>query len=325
MMNMTNSIIEFRQYLKRRNYSKHTIRNYLHSIKQFVVWVDVPIEEMTPNKISAYIDYLMKRRLSALTINSNLYRIKAFYNYLHYEKELRILVPVKTNSRLRTPKPLPRFLRDEDVEKFLGVVKGARDYAMVMVMLRCGLRVEEVANLTRDAIDLKQKRIVVHNGKGMKDRVALISKDARRAILTYLQQRSSSRASKVFLVEKGTYKGKPISVRGIQKRIEYYAKKAGVQVSCHRLRHTMATQMLNADAKMVTIQDLLGHARIATTERYSKVSNLTVQRDYHKTMNIITTGRSGDTTTDGYKKFFTKEKREMVSRNTPGNVHEVPR
>ncbi|MBT8370319.1 MAG: hypothetical protein KJO34_05110, partial [Deltaproteobacteria bacterium] len=90
------------------------------------LWVDVPIEEMTPNKVSAYIDHLMKRRLNALTINSNLYRIKAFYNFLHYEKELPISIPVKTNSRLRTPKPLPRFLRNEDVEKLLGVIKGAR-------------------------------------------------------------------------------------------------------------------------------------------------------------------------------------------------------
>lgn len=312
-MNMTNSIIEFRRYLKRRNYSKHTIKNYLHSIKQFVLWVDVPIEEMTPDKISAYIDHLMKKGLSSLTINCNLYRIKAFYNYLHYEKELSISVPVKTNCRLRTPKPLPRFLRDEDVEKFLEVVRGTRDYAMCLVMLRCGLRVEEVTNLTRSAIDLKQGRIMVYNGKGMKDRVALISRDARHALARYLQQRSSSRVERVFLVEKGIYKGKPISVRGIQKRIEYYAKKSGVKVSCHRLRHTMATQMLNADAKMVTIQDLLGHARIATTERYSKVSNLTVQRDYHKTMNIVTDENLKGGIVGDYKKFFTKEKRQMLS------------
>mgnify|MGYP001817514106 CR=1 FL=1 len=312
-MNMTNSIIEFRRYLKRRNYSKHTIKNYLHSIKQFVLWVDVPIEEMTPDKISAYIDHLMKKGLSSLTINCNLYRIKAFYNYLHYEKELSISVPVKTNCRLRTPKPLPRFLRDEDVERFLEFVKGTRDHAMCLVMLRCGLRVEEVANLTRSAIDLKQGRIMVYNGKGMKDRVALISRDARHALARYLRQRSSSRVERVFLVEKGIYKGKPISVRGIQKRIESYAKKSGIKVSCHRLRHTMATQMLNADAKMVTIQDLLGHARIATTERYSKVSNLTVQRDYHKTMNIVTDENLKGGIVGDYKKFFTKEKRQMLS------------
>ncbi len=314
-MNMTNSIIEFSQYLKRRNYSAHTLKNYLHSIKQFVLWVDMPIEEVTHDKVSAYIDYLMKRRLCAETINSNLYRIKAFYNYLYYEKELPISVPIKTSSRLRTPKPLPRFLRDEDVEKFSKVVKGARDYAMFMVMLRCGLRVEEVANLTKTAIDLKRKRIVVFNGKGKKDRVSYISGDAKQALSGYLNHRSSSRVERVFLVEKGTYKGKPISVRGIQKRVEYYAKKSGVKVSCHRLRHTLATQMLNADADMVTIQDLLGHARIATTERYSKVSNLKVQRDYYKAMNTISDGSSNKVHIGNYKKFFTKEKRQMVSNN----------
>ena len=77
---------------------------------------------------------------------------------------------------------------------------------------------------------------------------------------------------------------KPISVRGIQKRIEYYAQKSSVDVSCHRLRHTMATQLLNADADLVTIQDLLGHSQITTTQRYCRVANVKVQRDYYKAM-----------------------------------------
>jgi site-specific recombinase XerD len=73
-------------------------------------------------------------------------------------------------------------------------------------------------------------------------------------------------------------------VRGIQKRIEYYARKARLKVSCHHLRHTMATQLLNADAEIETIQDLLGHNRITTTERYLTVSNLKVERDYYRAM-----------------------------------------
>ena len=95
------------------------------------------------------------------------------------------------------------------------------------------------------------------------------------------------RTKRVFLVEKGVCKGQPISVRGIQKRMEYYAKKAGVVISCHRLRHTMATQLLNAEAEVETIQDLLGHNWITTTQRYCKVSNLKVQRDYFKAMAVI--------------------------------------
>jgi site-specific recombinase XerD len=92
---------------------------------------------------------------------------------------------------------------------------------------------------------------------------------------------------KVFLVEKGDYKGQPISVRGIQKRMEYYAKKTGLKISCHHLRHTMATQLLNADAQVESIQDLLGHNWITTTERYCKVSNMKVKRDYFNAMGKI--------------------------------------
>lgn len=76
-------------------------------------------------------------------------------------------------------------------------------------------------------------------------------------------------------------------MRGIQKRMEYYAKKAGLKVSCHQLRHTMATQLLNADADLVIIQDLLGHNQIRTTQRYCKVSNLKVQRDYHRAIGRV--------------------------------------
>ena len=82
-------------------------------------------------------------------------------------------------------------------------------------------------------------------------------------------------------------RGTPLSVRGIQKRIEYYARKSELNVSCHRLRHTMATQLLNADADLATIQDLLGHGQITTTQRYCRVANLKVQRDYYKAMEVV--------------------------------------
>jgi site-specific recombinase XerD len=220
--------------------------------------------------------------------------IRGFYNYLHDEEQVPISNPVKRGYALRLSRPLPKHLRDEEVIKFFEVIKSARDRAIFKLMLRCGLRVEEVANLALSAIDLKHRRVFVHSGKGAKDRVVYISNDAHHAIVQYLRVRSSKRAKKLLVVEKGSCKGKPISVRGIQKRMEYYAGKAGVSISCHQLRHTMATQMLNADAQLETIQDLLGHNWVITTQRYCKVSNLKVKRDYYKAMDLVMTRTTPD-------------------------------
>ena len=286
-MQMTNVIINFRRHLKRRNYSPHTVKYYLNILKQFVLWLDVAIEQATDKKIDAYIDYLHDKRMQPASINCYLAIIRVFYSYLKYEEQVKLTNPVKSGRRLRVPKPLPRPLREDQIDQVFDVIKSKRDWAMFRLMLRCGLRVEEVSDLTLGAIDLKQRRIMVLNGKGGKDRVVYMSDDAADALDAYLKLRRHYRVKKVFLVDKGTYKGKPISVRGIQKRIEYYAKKSGITVCCHRLRHTMATDLLNAEAEVETIQDLLGHNWITTTQRYCKVSNVKVKRDYFKAMQVI--------------------------------------
>ena len=286
-MSITNAIINFRRYIKRRNYSAHTVKYYLSVIRQFVLWLNVPLEHAGVGQIEDYIDYLHQKRMQPASINLYLAIIRVFYNYLKYEEKINLLNPVKPNSRLRVPKPLPRALREDQVDQFFAMMKTKRDWAMFRLMLRCGLRVEEVANLSLGDIDLKQKRIMVVDGKGGKDRVVYISDDAADGLVEYLKQRSHRRVKKVFLVEKGDYKEKPISVRGIQKRMEYYAKKTGLKISCHHLRHTMATQLLNADAQVESIQDLLGHNWITTTERYCNVSNVKVKRDYFSAMEKI--------------------------------------
>lgn len=283
-MSLTNVIINFRRYIKRRNYSPHTVKYYLSVIRQFVLWLNVPLEHAGVDQIEDYIDYLHQKRLQPASINLYLAIIRVFYSYLKYEEKIKLVNPIKPNSRLRVPKPLPRALREDQVDRFFDAIKTRRDWAMFRLMLRCGLRVEEVANLCLGDIDLKQKRILVVDGKGGKDRVVYISDDAADGLMAYLKQRSHRRVKKVFLVEKGDYKGQPISVRGIQKRMEYYAKKSGLKLSCHHLRHTMATQLLNADAQAESIQDLLGHNWISTTERYCKVSNVKVKRDYFNAM-----------------------------------------
>jgi site-specific recombinase XerD len=273
--------------LKRRNYSHHTVKNYLSLLKHFVLWVDVPLEEVTSRKVAAYVDCLLSRRLSPKTINCHLLAIRGFYDYLCYEERIELTNPVKRGALLRLPRPLPRHLKDHEVVRLFAVIHNTRDRALFSLMLRCGLRVEEVAEVRLTDIDLRRARIAIENGKGGKGRVVSVSHDAYKALVAYLRVRPGSRATEVFLVEKGSSRGKPISVRGIQKRMESYARKAGFKVSCHQLRHTMATQLLNADAELVTIQDLLGHSVITTTQRYCRVSNRKVQRDYFKAMEEV--------------------------------------
>jgi len=273
--------------LKRRNCSPNTVKNYLNIIKHFVVWLDVPVEDATHATVSRYIDNLMRKRLAPKTVNCHLNCIRQFYHYLREEGGMAITNPVRKSHTQKMSKPLPRHLRDEQVEDFFKVVKGYRDKAMFMLMLRCGLRVEEVANLTTGVIDVKRRTILVEDGKGAKDRIVYMSNDALQSLAAYIRVRPASRTRKIFLAEKAPCTGQPISIRGIQRRMEHYARKVKIRVSCHHLRHTMATQMLNADADLSTIQDLLGHSNVKTTQRYCRVSNLKVQRDYFKAMEVI--------------------------------------
>ena len=286
-MDIIDVIIDYRRFLKRKNCSKHTVRNYMSTLKQFVIWLDVPIEQVTHKKVLTFIDYLLDKRLKPKTINGYLSSIRGFYGYLIEEEHIQMPHPVKSGYCLRLSRPLPRYVRDEDVTKLFSTISDKRDYAMFMLMLRCGLRVEEVAKLTLAALDLPRSQLFVYEGKGAKDRVVYLSPDAHNALVRYLKVRPSSRAKRVFLVAKGRYKGEPIKVRGIQHRMQNYAQKAGLKVSCHHLRHTMATQLLNADAELETVQDLLGHSWIATTQRYCRLSNQKVKRDYFRAMEVV--------------------------------------
>jgi len=275
----------YRRYLKRRNFSPHTVKAYLNILDQFIAWLTVPLHETTRHEIDSYVDYLMGKRLSPKTITCHLQTIRLFFNYLIDDEGIPMANPI-TKVSIRLPKPLPRHLQDDQARKFLTIITDPRDRAMVMLMLRCGLRVEEVSHLTLDAVELSRNRLFVANGKGGKDRVVYLSNDARSALEACLKVRSS-KERRIFLVQKGPLTGTPLSVRGIQKRIEYYARESKIKVSCHSLRHTMATQLLNADADLATIQDLLGHTHITTTQRYCRVSNVKVQRDYYKAIELV--------------------------------------
>lgn len=115
----------------------------------------------------------MRKRHKPKTINSHLGSIRAFYGYLHDEEGLPLINPVKKAYRLRLPKPLPKHLKEEQVALLFKEIKDARDRAMFMLMLRCGLSVEEVVRLTIDAIDYRRRQLFFSNGKGSQDRAVM--------------------------------------------------------------------------------------------------------------------------------------------------------
>ena len=201
-MDTMEMIMKFSTFMKRRSYSKYTIKSYINNIKRFYTWADIQIDEVISKDVYEYLGYLHNRRINPKSINSYLKALSKFYDFLYYEEKIKILNPVKPDYRQREPKPIPRFLRDEEIEILIESIKSKRDRAMFMLMLRCGLRVGEVANITLRAIDFEHRRIFVFNGKGPKDRIVYFSDDTYEAIKNYLKVRPSTRVKKFFLVEK---------------------------------------------------------------------------------------------------------------------------
>lgn len=158
----------------------------------------MPLENVTHATASHYIDYLMRKRLAPKTVNCHLNSIRQFYQYLREEEGVAVINPIRNNHTLKMSRPLPRHLRDEQVDIFFKAVKGFRDRAMFMLMLRCGLRVEEVANLTIGVIDIKRRTITVEDGKGAKDRIVYMSNDALQSLTAYMRVRHVSRTKKSF-------------------------------------------------------------------------------------------------------------------------------
>ena len=144
-MAITDAIINYRRFLKRRNCSRCTLRNYMSTLKGFVIWLSEPIEQVSSRSVLAFIDHLLDKRLSPKTINCYLDGMRGFYDYLINEEGVEIVNPVKRGYVLKLSRPLPRYLRDEEIPRLFAVIDHKRDRAIFMLMLRCGLRVEEVA------------------------------------------------------------------------------------------------------------------------------------------------------------------------------------
>ena len=169
-------------------------------------------------------------------------------------------------------------MREDELRAFFAVIEDTRDRAMFILMLRCGLRISEVASLLLSDLFLDEPapRLVVH-GKGSRERSVYLSSQAEWALRHYLAERPHTMSDFVFL----SYQLHGLSTTAIHKRLMVYREKAQVRLTCHRLRHSFANDLLSAGAPVTTIQKLMGHRWLETTQIYVQANDQTVQADYY--------------------------------------------
>jgi site-specific recombinase XerD len=285
MPTIRSAMQRFRAYLQRRNYAAHTVDSYLLDLELFCQDIDGPLSQISFHEVDRFIDQQQAQGLTAATINRQLYALKHFFDFL-IEQGVGSLNPVKPSHLLRRGRPLPKPLAQEPLERLFARIQQPMDRALFLLMLRCGLRVAEVAHLKVRDIDWTQQTLRIEQGKGRKDRSVYLSADALASLQECLQRRPARvPGDVVFWNQKRS--GRTLSVKAIQKKMARYATAAGISASCHRLRHTFATNLLEQGAEVVSIRELLGHASITSSERYAKISNQKVKQEYLRTMRKV--------------------------------------
>ena len=267
----------FCEHLRVRNYSQHTVENYHLDLHLFFTSTAKAPDQVSWRDVDRFISQQHQQGLQATTINRRLYAIKHFFDFLVVEQETLSAHPVKPSHYLREGKPLPKKLNQQQVKRLFAQIKNRQDRTQFLLMLRCGLRVSEVVHLKLSDIDWEEKALIVEQGKGRKDRRVYLSPDAFLSLTECLEMRPSHVPGDYFFWNQKR-RNSPLSVKAIQKKMERYARAARVEASCHSLRHTFASNLLEEGAEVISIREFLGHESVASSERYAKLSNQKIKQ-----------------------------------------------
>ncbi|MGB3716999.1 MAG: tyrosine-type recombinase/integrase [Candidatus Promineifilaceae bacterium] len=281
------ALARFEQYLNRRFSQSSTPKHYLSDLRIFIrVIGDKAAKDVTPVDIDAFVDYQITQGLSPATINRRLACIHSFFEQLAAERREHHWPNPVINRRhkLKTGSRLPRDASDADVSKIFAVISDERDRAMFGLMVGASLRVGEVSTLQLDDIEesitpSSLAKLRVH-GKGDKERIVWLTPSLWRALQDWLEMRPSAASNRIFL----NWRKQPITVSGIQYRFKQHCLVAGVQGSCHELRHTFARRLVEAGLPVDSLSKLLGHSHLHTTQRYIDGADPTVRADFAAAM-----------------------------------------
>jgi integrase len=242
-----------------------------------------------------YVDHRLGAGYAIAGVNADLRNLASFLVFLQDEgypvPQSLLHIPC-----LKQPDPLPRYLTDEqvrllrdDLEGRVAPFKQANhlrdallDRGMFYLLWQCGLRSGEVEELRMEDLDLEGRKITIRDGKGRTDRTVYITDTAIHALREYLEVRGTGSGDHVFL-----FRNAPLKKLFVHRRIQSAGERVGVKVHSHRLRHTCATQLLNAGCRITSIQKFLGHKRLNTTMIYARALDQTVAEDYFKAMEQV--------------------------------------
>jgi site-specific recombinase XerD len=294
-MAMDLSIAEFLEYLEiQKGCSPLTIQRYRHYLKRFHDWLTensptTKLEDINLEIIRRYRLYLAHLRahngvpLKRVTQSYHVVALRAFLRYLLVQRNIPTLSP----DKIELPKQSSRsiaFLNPEQIERLLNSpqisnIIGLRDKAILETLFSTGLRVSELVNLNRDQVDSERKEFGV-KGKGNKLRVVFLSDTAAQWIERYLRSRQDN-FKPMFIRHSGKVNAQKsgekmrLTARSIQRIVARYAKRAGLPIEAtpHTLRHSFATDLLISGADIRSVQEMLGHESIRTTQVYTHVTN----------------------------------------------------
>lgn len=286
---------EVEEYLRdqhRRNCRSNTLRNSLIAIESFLLFIKARgrkhLEEISRGDLEAYIEHEQDRGLKASTVNMRLRTLKAFIRFLIERDTVRSEVLSK-RLFVKVPNSLPRAMDPDDESKLLDVVKDTRDRAMLLVLLRTGMRIGELLDTLVSEVNLKERKIEIYEAEKTRvGRVVYVSDDAIAALKAWLRNRK--RNYEYLFYGRG---GKPLSYGAARKRFELCVEKAGLShkgYTLHALRHTFATEVLNARMRLDCLQQQLGHSSVEMTKRYAKLTDKTREEEYFRAMAIIERG-----------------------------------
>jgi site-specific recombinase XerD len=269
----TESIELYKQSLQGNNYSLQSIKAYLGDLAQFIQWLQTRrVDWDIPHRIARidivqFINHLAIQKASAITRKRKLAAIRGF---LKFCKDNQFIYgnPADTIEGPIREERDPSILLKTEYKALLQVAGGnTRDLAIVMLFLQTGLRVSELVNLKLTDIDFTSREITVRQGKGRKDRVVPLVKQAETALKAYLKVRDAQpEYDEVFIARNGT----SMDQRTVRYRIQKYYKEAGIKkkASVHTLRHTFSTHQIHNGLKINQLKAVLGHRRMETTYKY---------------------------------------------------------